>query len=98
MEILEGDKNYHVVSLCVSNSVGSKSSSNVAFHSLKIGKQVPSPQLLLSTSGRGRGGVQRGSGTGFLTADKQMGSSQDEHKSDPLMSSCLTECKPLGSI
>lgn len=68
VEILEGDRNYHVVSLCVANSVGSKSSSNVAFHSLKIGKQVPSPQLLLSTSGRGREGVQRGLGTGSLGA------------------------------
>ncbi|CAO2598908.1 Interleukin-6 receptor subunit alpha, partial [Lemmus lemmus] len=48
VEILEGDKNYHVVSLCVSNSVGSKSSSNVAFHSLKIVRPDPPVNLVVS--------------------------------------------------
>lgn len=63
VEILEGDKIYHVVSLCVSNSVGSKSSANVAFQSLNMGKQVPEPpaasfscrcvpDLLLGETGR----------------------------------------------
>lgn len=48
VEILEGDKNYHVVSMCVSNSVGSKSSSNVAFHSLKIVRPDPPVNLVVS--------------------------------------------------
>lgn len=48
VEILEGDRNYHVVSLCVSNSVGSKSSSNVAFHSLKIVRPDPPVNVVVS--------------------------------------------------
>lgn len=40
VEILEGDKVYHIVSLCVANSVGSRSSHNVVFQSLKMGKRA----------------------------------------------------------
>ncbi|XP_052587343.1 interleukin-6 receptor subunit alpha [Peromyscus californicus insignis] len=48
VEILEGERVYHVVSLCVSNSVGSKSSSNVAFQSLKIVQPDPPMNLVVS--------------------------------------------------
>ncbi|ERE92292.1 interleukin-6 receptor subunit alpha-like protein [Cricetulus griseus] len=48
VEILEGDKIYHVVSLCVSNSVGSKSSANVAFQSLNMVKPDPPMNLVVS--------------------------------------------------
>ncbi|XP_012976153.1 interleukin-6 receptor subunit alpha [Mesocricetus auratus] len=48
VEIQEGDRVYHVVSLCVSNSVGSKSSSNVAFHSLTMVQPDPPMNLVVS--------------------------------------------------
>ncbi|XP_051054758.1 interleukin-6 receptor subunit alpha [Phodopus roborovskii] len=48
VEILEGDRTYYVVSLCVSNSVGSKSSSNVAFQSLNVVQPDPPMNLVVS--------------------------------------------------
>ncbi|XP_021014224.1 interleukin-6 receptor subunit alpha isoform X1 [Mus caroli] len=48
VEILEGDKVYHIVSLCVANSVGSKSSHNEAFHSLKMVQPDPPANLVVS--------------------------------------------------
>ncbi|XP_052035964.1 interleukin-6 receptor subunit alpha isoform X1 [Apodemus sylvaticus] len=48
VEILEGDKVYHIVSLCVANSVGSKSSPNVAFQSLKMVQPDPPANLVVS--------------------------------------------------
>ncbi|KAL1772284.1 interleukin-6 receptor subunit alpha [Sigmodon hispidus] len=48
VEILEGERAYHIVSLCVSNSVGSKSSSRVAFQSLKILQPDPPMNLVVS--------------------------------------------------
>lgn len=48
VEILEGDKVYHIVSLCVANSVGSKSSHNVAFQSLRMVQPDPPANLVVS--------------------------------------------------
>lgn len=48
VEILEGDKVYHIVSLCVANSVGSRSSHNVVFQSLKMVQPDPPANLVVS--------------------------------------------------
>ncbi|XP_060223466.1 interleukin-6 receptor subunit alpha isoform X1 [Meriones unguiculatus] len=48
VEVFEGEKAHHVVSLCVANSMGRKSSLSVAFQSLKIVKPDPPANLVVS--------------------------------------------------
>ncbi|XP_031230406.1 interleukin-6 receptor subunit alpha isoform X2 [Mastomys coucha] len=48
VEIQESEKVYHIVSLCVANSMGSKSSPNVAFQSLKMVQPDPPANLVVS--------------------------------------------------